>query len=156
MERKFIGEKERRYNILSISLILSFHCSFLLIASTDELGLPLTREQRIFLLQSFLHGSYESVLFSLQFIREHFVSLSQRITLPSMMDLFVGMREFVSTQKVTDLLKEIRQLNATEMNDQMASRIESEEVFGASKRITSRFLQGQFDLWLEEKEMNNN
>lgn len=96
------------------------------------------------------------MLFSLQFIREHFVSLSQRITLPSMMDLFVGMREFVSTQKVTDLLKEIRQLNATEMNDQMASRIESEEVFGASKRITSRFLQGQFDLWLEEKEMNNN
>lgn len=127
---------------------------FLEFATTDRLqveyGVSLTAAERLFLLRTFLHGSYESVVQSLEYILGNF-SLVAGVIPELMSDLFTGIKDFVSTATVRGLLIAMQNIEAEEMTQQLQWLLRSEEVDGYFNQIDSSYLQGQFELWLIEK-----
>lgn len=127
---------------------------FLEFATTDRLeveyGVSLTPAERLFMLRTFLYGSYESVVQSLEYILENFSVIAGVI--PELMsDLFTGMREFMSTAKVSSLLRDIKNIEAEEMTEELQRMIGEEEAAGYTNQLMSSSIQSQFQNWLVEK-----
>lgn len=113
-------------------------------------GIELTTLERFFILDTFLRGSLESVVLSINFVRDHFQLILDRLQTHLMTELFSLFRYFVSTNEILDALDDI--LSDNRMDWQLSSAISSERRFG---RLSMVNYQGslfvEFPRWVENE-----
>lgn len=124
---------------------------FLEIAGTnllDELGIALSTAERLFIFHTFLRGSYEGTILSLQYILENFIAIEAQL---SVLDqLFVGVGEFISTDEQLQVLRDISYAHTQRMDITVRSIVDSEILTGSMKTNHLKRIQGPINSWLKE------
>lgn len=110
-------------------------------------GLPLSPSERFFLINTFLRGSYESSVQTLNFILDHFVTIQQ--TIPSMDQLFTGLRAYIASYVQQNIMKEIEDRHALSMDSSLRQLIIVERIMASPGTATLQ--QKIFQIWLNAR-----
>lgn len=142
------------YNLIPLLYLLSLSSSIfslLDIAGTTQLsafGINLTPSERLSIFHSFLHGSAEGTLHTLEYILENYIQISDLLL--TMDELLQGAGHYVRTEAQLSVLQQIQVTHMLRMTTSVRSIISRELADGTMNRGLLRLVEGQVNQWLQE------
>lgn len=136
-------------DIIQISNLNFISFRFLEIATTDILHedrlITLTRAERLFILQAFSRGSYESVTETLQYVLDHYRDIDSHIG--PMEPFFHEIRYSLSTEDQIELLKHIESEHSEIIGMNLAVNIRMETSYALQFMKDAQNIHQQFRFW---------
>lgn len=118
--------------------------------SDQDFGVTLSPSERRFLLFTFMRGSYESLVESLNFLLENFSIVHEMVD--SVQKLFYEFRYNVKPHSIELMVDEIVKAHEEEMGELLVSYIYLENIYGTVYFLgDNSMIQSQLDEWLADR-----